>query len=228
MAVTVRLNITELVVGQSGGETLFNEAMNKMDAIIFPTIKDRDLITPPGGEAEGDTYIPAATATGTWVGKENNIAIFDNGYKFVVPDEGMVLYVDDEKIFIEYNGTAWVNQPLPKLNVEAKTGNYTIVAAQDNGKMFTNTGAGGTVIFNLPAATVGQHYHFSIGAAQILNINPNGSETISLPFTGVPGGAGLSLEDNVVGASIHLGCAVAGNWVTLGGNTGTGIWAAGA
>jgi len=226
MPVTIRLNITELIVGQSGGEILFNEAMNKMDAIIFPTIKDRDLTAPPGSEVDGDTYIPAATATGAWAGKEDNIAIFDNGYKFVAPDEGMVLYVDDEKVLIEYDGTNWIFQRPTKLNILVKTSGYTVLVA-DNGKMLTNTGASGTIIFTLPVAVIGLHYYFSVGAAQILNINPNGSETISLPSTGIPLASGISLEANSIGESIHIGCAVAGNWITLGGNTPTGIWIAG-
>ncbi len=39
-------------------------------------IKDRTLTAPPGSPAAGDAYIPAATATGAWAGKENQIAIW--------------------------------------------------------------------------------------------------------------------------------------------------------
>lgn len=221
MAVTVRLNITELDVGQSGGEVIFNEAMNKMDSIVFPTVKDRDLLTPPGSEAEGDTYIPKATATDAWSGEEDSIAIFDNGYKFVQPDEGMVLYVDDEKIFIKYDGSNWVNDSLPKLNVESKSANYPIVAAQDIGKLFVSTAA---ITITLPLATVGQHYFFSVNAASELLIAVSGSDTVSLPESGVIGATGKGIKANSIGESIHLACAVITNWISLGGNNSAGIW----
>ena len=222
MAVTNTLNIIEMVVGQSGGENLFNAALRTLDISVFLIVIDKDLTAPPGSETGGEVYIPAATATGTWVGEEDSIAYFDNGYKFIQPIEGMVAYITDEKIFIKYDGTNWVNNSLPKFNVEAKTGNYTVIAAQDIGKLFTNTGAGGTITFSMPAATVGQQYWFSIGAAQFLRIDPDGTETIALPATGIPGAAGKYIETNAICESVHLVCIIAGSWAVYGF---TGTWA---
>lgn len=39
-------------------------------------ILDRTLTAPPGSPAAGAAYIPAATATGAWAGKEDQIAIW--------------------------------------------------------------------------------------------------------------------------------------------------------
>jgi hypothetical protein len=103
---------------------------------------------------------------------------------------------------------------------EAKTANYTVVAGVDNGKIFTNVGAAGAITFALPAATVGQRYTFSVEVAQELRIDPNGSETISLPSNGVPGAAGKYLTANAIGETVELFCAVAGSW-RVGGYTGT-------
>lgn len=63
MATTSRLIITEMVVGQSGGENLFNAALRNLDIAVFPAVIDRDLTAPPGSETGGEVYIPAATAT---------------------------------------------------------------------------------------------------------------------------------------------------------------------
>jgi len=38
-----------------------------------------DLTAPPGGESDGDTYIPAATATGAWAGLENHLLEYSGG-----------------------------------------------------------------------------------------------------------------------------------------------------
>lgn len=104
----------------------------------------------------------------------------------------------------------------------AKTANYT-VTTDDSGKGFTNAGASGAITFALPAAAVGDHYYFYVAAAQELRIDPNGTETISLPSTGVPGGGGKYLTADAIGESVHLVCAKAGTWACFGF---TGTWTA--
>jgi len=220
MAVTNRLNITEMVVGQSGGENLFNASLRTLDISVQLTVIDKDLTAPPGSETGGEVYIPAATATGTWAGKEDNIAYFDNGYKFIPAINGWTAFITDELLYYKFDGTSWIKQSQGLFPVEAKTGNYTIVTPDDNGKLFTNTGAGGTITFSLPAATLGQHYFFAIGAAQELQVDPQPSENISLPSTGVLQGNGVDIFSNVVGETLHVICAVAGTW-NVWGNTGT-------
>ena len=112
--------------------------------------------------------------------------------------------------------------PTQKALNMAKTADYAILAA-DTGTTFVNAGAGGTVVFALPAAAVGLKYRFGVGAAQALRIDPNGTETISLPSTGVAGAAGKYLGCSTVGATVGLECVVAGTWAIFGS---TGTWAA--
>lgn len=104
----------------------------------------------------------------------------------------------------------------------AKTAAYTITEGE-SGSGFKNTGASGAIVLTLPAATVGLHYYFYVDAAQELRIDPNGTETISLPSTGVPGAAGKYLSADAVGESVHLVCAKTGTWAVYGH---TGTWTA--
>jgi hypothetical protein len=106
--------------------------------------------------------------------------------------------------------------------VEAHTAGDTLLAAE-TGSAHTNTGASGTITIVLPVATVGLEFLFGVGAAQELRLDPNGSETISLPSSGVPGAAGKYLVADAVGETVHLFCAKAGNWAVLGY---TGTWTA--
>jgi hypothetical protein len=108
------------------------------------------------------------------------------------------------------------------LDVEHHTANDTLTTAE-NGTCHTNKGAGGAITLALPAATVGLHYYFYVGAAQALQIDPNGTETISLPSTGVAGAAGKHLTANAIGETVHLMCCEAGTWAVLGF---TGTWTA--
>ena len=105
--------------------------------------------------------------------------------------------------------------------VEAKTAAYT-VTTNDNGKVFTNTGASGAVTFSLPAATVGLWYRFVVKAAQELRIDPNGTETISLP-TGVQQAAGKYISADAIGERISVECVKAGEWDTT---EAVGTWSA--
>lgn len=106
-------------------------------------------------------------------------------------------------------------------SVSAKTANYTVTAA-DNGTTFTNAGAAGAVTFALPAATPGMWYRFVVKAAQELRIDPNGTETISLP-TGVQQAAGKYIGADAVGERISIECVAAGVWET---SEAVGTWTA--
>lgn len=92
----------------------------------------------------------------------------------------------------------------------AKTANYNILVASDNGKRFSNEGDTGTIVFALPAATVGQTYHFIRIATQSLRVDPDGTETIR-----GNGGAGNYAQLDADGDSMTLMCFEIGNWEIL-------------
>jgi hypothetical protein len=105
---------------------------------------------------------------------------------------------------------------------EAHTAGDTLTAAE-SGSVHTNAGASGAIVLALPAATVGLEFFFGVRAAQELRIDPNGSETISLPSDGIPGAAGKYLTANAIGETVHLVCVTAGTWAVMGF---TGTWTA--
>jgi len=107
-------------------------------------------------------------------------------------------------------------------NAEVHTADDTLLASE-SGTMHTTVGAIGTVVFTLPAATVGLEYFFKVGAAQELRIDPDGTETCALPSTGVQGAAGKYLTANAAGETVHLICDTAGEWSCYGY---TGTWTA--
>ena len=110
----------------------------------------------------------------------------------------------------------------PVSTTAVKTADYTVTVG-DSGKTFTNTGAAGAVTFAMPAAVAGLKYRFRVGVAQQLRIDPNGTETISLPSTGAPSAAGAYIVADAIGESVDIQCVEAGSWTVFGC---TGTWTA--
>jgi len=108
-----------------------------------------------------------------------------------------------------------INTPVIVKTNEAHTAGDTLTAAE-SGSTHTNTGASGAVTLVLPAATVGQEFTFVVGAVQELRIDPNTTQTIGLPSTGVQGAAGKYLVADAVGEWVTLYCAIAGTWTAKG------------
>jgi hypothetical protein len=103
-----------------------------------------------------------------------------------------------------------------------KTADYTVTTT-DNGTTFSTKGAGATVTFALPAATVGLWYRFYVGAVQELRVDPNGTETISLPSSGAAQAAGAYLTANAIGETLEIQCCEAGTWAVF---SSVGTWTA--
>ena len=85
-----------------------NEGLRKLDALVLLAVEDKDLSSPPGSPSDGARYVPAATASGLWSGKENYVAHYvDGAWEFYSPREGFTAYMRDEDRFYFYDGSAW-------------------------------------------------------------------------------------------------------------------------
>lgn len=74
-------------------------------------VVDKDLTAPPGSPVNGRAYIPKATATGLWAGLEDDLVFTNDGgttWVSTTPIKGLIVYVLDETLPYEWNGTAWV------------------------------------------------------------------------------------------------------------------------
>jgi hypothetical protein len=109
MTVTNNLAITLVEQSQSQKEVTVNEALVLLDALLNTGVIDKDLATPPVFPASGDLYIVAASPTGAWTGKAKQIAWYNQTWRFIVPKEGLTLWVRDEDKPYSYNGTNWIS-----------------------------------------------------------------------------------------------------------------------
>lgn len=107
MTTSNHLSVTHVEQNQSQKEVTINEAINKIDSVLNTGAIDRALNTPPVSPIAGDLYIIGDTPSGDWADKENQIGYYDAGWKFIVPNEGMTLWVNDEDRHYIWNGTTW-------------------------------------------------------------------------------------------------------------------------
>lgn len=140
---TNRLKLPLLVPNQSGKEIFHNEALIVLDNLIQNCVLDKDLSIPPENPNVGDIYIIAINAAGEWLNNDNNIAIYDNGWRFLQVEDGFTFFVKDENCFYTYVSNLW--QKTNKLiNIEdLKNIDFVDLTENDvivyNGERFINT-----------------------------------------------------------------------------------------
>jgi hypothetical protein len=106
MAKTVNTNLDILESNQFGAEIIYNNNLETLDIIVQLNVISNQLNTPPGA-VDGDVYIVDATATGDWLGKENYIAYYYNGWKFIAPKIGWRCFNNYNNDFLYWNGSVW-------------------------------------------------------------------------------------------------------------------------
>lgn len=87
----------------------------------------------------------------------------------------------------------------------AKTADYTVTATDAQAKVFHNTGAAGTVVFTLPAASDGLRVTFIVTVAQILNIKTGTTDTIRVAAAVSTATTG-SVQASTIGNTLTLVC----------------------
>lgn len=108
MATTPHLGLTLVEQSQAQKEITVNMALMRIDALLNSGVLDKDLATPPAApEEEGDVYIVADAATDAWEGRENQVAYFEQVWRFIAPNKGLMLWVADEGAFYLFDGSAW-------------------------------------------------------------------------------------------------------------------------
>ncbi|MEI6655347.1 MAG: hypothetical protein WCP45_11305 [Verrucomicrobiota bacterium] len=117
-----------------------------------------------------------------------------------------------------------IPMPVSTPAVVVNAAGATVSALQaTEGVVLSNAGASGDATFALPAAVVGMRVTGIVEAAQKLILDPNGTETIALPSSGVQGAAGKHLWADAVGENVELVCLTTGTWDVI---NYTGTWTA--
>lgn len=80
---------------------------------VHLSVKDRDVTDPTTlTPSAGDTYIVGTLATGDWVGKDGQVAVWVPGtpagsWAFSLPRLGWVAYIEDEEKLSAFKAAGW-------------------------------------------------------------------------------------------------------------------------
>lgn len=107
MEETTNLKLPLLVPNQSQKEITHNEALVILDNLVNNGVKDKDLTIPPENPSQNDLYIVGVGASGEWEGKDNQLAFYDNGWRFCQARQGTKYWVIDENCIYVFNMTSW-------------------------------------------------------------------------------------------------------------------------
>lgn len=110
MTDTANLGLPCIEGSQAQKHVTHNEALRILDTLVQLAVDDRDLTAPPGTPSEGQRYIVKAGATGAWVGRDGEIAAWQDGaWQFSTPRAGWLAYVIDEGALLAWTGSVWVD-----------------------------------------------------------------------------------------------------------------------
>ena len=117
---TTNFSIPEIQANQAQKHVTANESFTVIDAAMDRTVISSAIATPPGSPTEGDKYIVAATATGDWLAKENQIACFiDATWIFFTPKEGWEFFDLNTSAMVRFNGTTWTLPAIDSISLSS-------------------------------------------------------------------------------------------------------------
>lgn len=130
MATTPHLGLTLLEQAQAQKELTVNTALYRIEALLNTAVLDKDLASPPVSPAEGDVYIVADSATDEWSGHDGEVAYFEQVWRFVAPNNGLMFWVADESKFYQFDGADWGEMSTSSSTLDALS-NVTIASVAD-------------------------------------------------------------------------------------------------
>lgn len=105
MVTTENIGIT--LVEQAQKEVTVNEGFKRIDALMNRGVLSASFIAPPASPEANDMYIIAENPTGGWANHASGITYYDQIWRFVTPQTGSTVWVQDVAAFYYYDGAAW-------------------------------------------------------------------------------------------------------------------------
>jgi len=106
---SARHHLPFLSVGQAQTELTHNEALALVDAGMQASAVSMGLNTAPADPQPGACWIVGPAPTGVWAEQASALACWTlSGWRFLAPPTGMRVWLEDQQLWAERRGVAWV------------------------------------------------------------------------------------------------------------------------
>lgn len=149
---SARLAMPLLAAGQAQKEMTHNEALAMLDIAVQARVAAAGVNDPPADPAIGACWIVGDAPTGAWADQAGTIAGWtSDGWRFVVPVEGLAAWVGDQAVAARWLSGAWVIGDLAGSRVSI--GGTQVLGAQ--AAAIADPGGGTTIDTEARAALAG-------------------------------------------------------------------------
>ena len=160
MSETPLIRLPLIEAAQAQKHVTHNEALILLDAALHLAVITRALAAPPASVADGARYLVAASPTGAWAGQAGRVALAQGGgWVFLEARSGWRLWVEDERKFLLFDGTAWISFTgsadignLDRLGINASADEVNRLTVSSPAVLFTHAGSDQQVKLNKNAA----------------------------------------------------------------------------
>lgn len=177
-----------LTYGYTTGEAWsFAADFARLDTLVSLSVVSASVTAPPGSPAAGDRYIIAATATGAWTGKENQVARYTgSAWEYQTAPDGQVAYDESRGAWLLFDGATWALSMNLSLGVRSAFTSYYCSEA------VLQASTAGAVLadriyyqpFNLPNDTVDRiGINVTTGAAGAARLGLYTANSVGMPGT---------------------------------------------
>lgn len=110
---SARFALPFIMPGQAQKEWFHNEALARLDVLVQAAVEEVTAAV-PAAPADGQCWIVAANAGGTWSERAHQIAAWTSGgWRFLAPRPGTAVWNKAEGLWIHWNGNGWSDGTLP-------------------------------------------------------------------------------------------------------------------
>lgn len=201
---TPNLSLPYILPSQAQKHVTHNEALQRLDGVTNTTISGEQP-EPPSTPAEGEIWLVATAASGSWTGKDGQLALYiDAAWSFMMPKKGWSAWFAGERQVRIFDGTAWINPlstgDVTKLGIAATPDATNRLAISSDASLFNHAGSGHQIKLNKATSTD--------TASLLLQSNWSGRAEI-----GLLGNDTLEFKTSSDGSNWATGLAIDGNGI---------------
>jgi len=155
---TPRCDFPYIAAGQAQKHVTHNEALDRLDALLFLAVETAGGNAPPADPQEGERHIVGPAPTGAWEEQAHAVAIAADGvWQFLTPKTGWQAWHDG--VILGFDGTQWqplsgggIGGPTAMLGINTSADVTNRLAVASAASLFTHDGAGHQIKINKAGA----------------------------------------------------------------------------